>query len=148
MTSPYQAYIDGRELFVDGKCVECGSSVHGPQRGQHKNFHANYIHRSEVKDGFAVSTVVWCDLGDHAFKADSPGSQSLNVVQRGDDGEEKRVMMDMCAKHAFPTASPVTNNPTMRAVESAYNSERRAASVDGTSGYPSAATSHDHIYED
>jgi hypothetical protein len=108
--------------YSNGDCLECGSTVHGPQRGQHSNFHANFIHRAEVRDGFAVSAVKWCDLGNHAFKASEDGAQSIDIMQRTPEGDE-RVTMDMCAAHAFPTGA--TPAP-MRAVESAYKQEQNA----------------------
>lgn len=88
----------------NGTCFDCGATVYPSARHQHNAFHASYIHRSEVKEGFAVSAVKWCDLGNHAFKANSPGSQSIDVMQRGDNGQEERVTMDMCADHALSTA--------------------------------------------
>lgn len=112
-----------RDYGRDNACYECGAITHPDHYGQHSNFHANFIHRSEVKDGFAVSAVKWCDAGNHAFKANAPGSQSLDVTQRGDDGKEERVTMDMCASHAFPTA-PQTD--TLRQVEKSYEQERLA----------------------
>jgi hypothetical protein len=88
----------------DGNCFECGAFVDDyNKRTQHNAFHTNFIHRAEVKDGVAVSAVKWCDAGNHAFKANAPGSQSVDVVQRDDDGREERVVMDMCAEHAFST---------------------------------------------
>ncbi len=83
------------------ECLDCGSTVHGKNRGQHSNFHANFIHRSEVKDGFAVSAVKWCDPGDHAFKANIPGSQSFTGQERDENGSVTEVSMDMCPRHAF-----------------------------------------------
>lgn len=107
--------------YANGKCLECGSTVHGPARGQHSNFHANYIHRSEVKDGFlAMSIPSWCDMGHHAFKKGAPGSQSIDVMRTNDEGEEERVRMDMCADHAFPTESP-TPPSAAREIEQAYD---------------------------
>lgn len=116
-----------RNYDINGHCFECGSTVHGPQRGQHNNFHGNYIHRAEVKDGFAVSAVKWCDPGNHAFKASEPGAQSLDIMQRGENGVEERVTMDICGSHAFNTApSPA---PRMREVEQAYESQERKAAA-------------------
>ena len=118
-----------------GACTECGSTVHGARRNQHTNFHANYIHRAEVKDGFAVSAVKWCDLGNHAFKANSPGSQSLNVVNRNEDGTEENVVMDMCGEHAFPTGP---RPDKMREVEQSYEQARAVVSApaNAVSAYP------------
>jgi hypothetical protein len=105
-------------VFIQGKCSDCGSTVHGPQRGQHTNFHSNFIHRAEVKDGFAVSAVKWCDPGDHAFKANSPGAQSLDIMQRDGDGGEERVTMDICGGHAFATTP---KSSVVRELETAHN---------------------------
>lgn len=115
-----EAYKTMGFSYVDGDCVYCGATVHPDNREQHSNWHDTFIHRSEVKDGFAVSAVKWCDAGGHAFKAGEPGSQSLDVTQRDDAGKEERVTMDMCSKHAFPTGN---TDPTMRAVERAYQDE-------------------------
>jgi hypothetical protein len=110
-------------LYVDGVCTDCGADVLGKNRTQHNNWHATFIHRSQVKDGFNVSAVKWCDIGDHAFKANSPGAQSLDIMQRDDNGGEERVTMDICGKHAFPTAQ--SPNPTMRAVEAAWSDQAK-----------------------
>ncbi len=74
-----------------------------------------------------MSQVAWCDPGDHAFKKNSPGAQSLDIMQRDDQGAEQRVTLDICGKHAFPTGN---NNPTMRAVESAYAQEKARTDYD------------------
>lgn len=104
-----------------GACTECGSTVHGKNRNQHNNFHANYIHRAEVVNGVAVGAVKWCDVGNHAFKANEPGAQSLNVSQTNSDGGTETVVMDICGSHAFNTGSD-----TMKRVENAYARELSA----------------------
>lgn len=91
---------------MTGACFQCGSTVHGPQRGQHKNFHSNFIHRNEVVGGFAVSAVKWCDVGDHAFKAGAPGSQTLQATQTNDDGVTETNTVDVCAEHNFNLKQP------------------------------------------
>jgi hypothetical protein len=115
--------IKGKEsaLYVHGTCTNCGATVESRDKTQHNNWHATFIHRSEVKDGLIMSQVAWCDPGDHAFKKNSPGAQSLDIMQRDDEGEAERVTLDICGAHAFPTG---TNNPTMRAVESAYKATK------------------------
>lgn len=104
----------------DGGCFECGATVHPSNYGQHSNFHANFIHRAEVKDGFAVSAVKWCDKGNHAFKAGEPGSQSFTGTNRNDDGSEETVHLDMCAEHSFSLTNNTVAAPRMRQVEAAY----------------------------
>jgi len=116
--------------YGNGKCFDCGATVEPKSRTQHSNFHTNFIHRSEVKDGFAVSAVKWCDAGNHAFKANSPGSQSVDVVQRDESGDEVRVVMDMCADHAFNTGP---RPDRLREVEQAYE---QTAPVNAVSAYP------------
>jgi hypothetical protein len=110
----------------DGACFDCGSTVHGKKREQHDNFHANYIHRSQVKDGLNVSAVKWCDVGNHAFKANQPGAQSLDVTERDNDGHENRVVMDICAEHAFSTGP---RPDKMREVEQAYEQQQYQGSA-------------------
>jgi len=121
--------------YDKGTCIACGADVKPGNRTQHSNFHASYIHRSEVRDGFTVSLVKWCDVGDHAFKANAPGAQSIDVVQRDETGAEVRVVMDICHQHAFPTGIPTS---PMAKVEMEYNRNRAlpSAPINAVSAYP------------
>lgn len=46
-----------------------------------------------------MSKVLWCDRGDHAFKADAPGSTTLTGEQVDDNGVRVRVEEDICPEH-------------------------------------------------
>jgi hypothetical protein len=55
-----------------------------------------------------MSTALWCDPGEHAFKGGEPGSQSFDGSRVNEDGHATNVRVDVCAKHAFQT---VLDNP-------------------------------------
>jgi len=53
-----------------------------------------------------VSAVLWCDKGDHAFKAGTPGSQSFRGETVGRDGQPEIVFMDVCPEHSLAATQP------------------------------------------
>ena len=46
-----------------------------------------------------MSTVLWCDYGNHSFKANSPGSAHFNGTEVNEDGLNVSVSMDACSDH-------------------------------------------------
>jgi hypothetical protein len=46
-----------------------------------------------------MAKVSWCDEGNHAFKADEPGSAHMEGSQRNEEGFEQIVTRDICAAH-------------------------------------------------
>lgn len=77
-----------------------------------------------------MSAVKWCDLGNHAFKANIPGAQSMDVTQTNSDGMQERVVMDICPEHAFPNVglSSLTSSETstMHTITKAYEAEKNS----------------------
>jgi len=130
----YNAYFAGiqsgrTEAFpvtdydYDGRCYKCGATVRRPEMHKHSNWHV------EVEKGIQVSKVSWCDPGDHAFKANTPGAMSFTGQQNDDNGVPQTVSMDVCGVHSghvFGT-SQEQQKSTMREVESAY----RQDTIDG-----------------
>jgi ribosomal protein L37AE/L43A len=47
-----------------------------------------------------VSTVLWCDAGDHAFKGGRPGSQSVQGTEINEEGNAVSVQQDVCPECA------------------------------------------------
>lgn len=45
-----------------------------------------------------VSSAAWCDAGNHAFRANEPGSESMAGSQFQKDGTRKVVELDICAR--------------------------------------------------
>jgi hypothetical protein len=77
------------------QCGTCGSIVPYANRTQHTNFHATFTNR---KDG-NMSSVLWCDKGDHAFNAKAPGSAHFEGTQIDENGANVFVTQDICAEH-------------------------------------------------
>src|ERR1700750_575566 len=76
-----------------GYCNICHAFVPITEKRNHEDFHNNYTYR---KDG-NMSSVVWCDYGNHAFKANAPGSAHFNGTEVGENGLTETVSMDACA---------------------------------------------------
>lgn len=53
-----------------------------------------------------MSTVLWCDYGNHAFKRGTPGSASFNATNIDEDGVSVPVTMDACSDHNPLRAKP------------------------------------------
>lgn len=123
-SNPYDDWQRGmRDYGSDGRCVKCGATVYQRDMNHHSNWH------TEVEKGIQVSNVKWCDPGDHAFKANTPGAVSFTGQQNDDQGIPQTVQMDVCGVHSGRIfASPQEQEKsTMRAVESAY----RQDTIDG-----------------
>jgi len=100
----------------DGRCFKCGATVAHVNMHDHSNWH------SEVEKGIQVSKVLWCDPGDHAFKANTPGAMSFTGQQTDEKGVPQTVSMDVCGVHSgkvFSTPEQ-TEASRMREIESAY----------------------------
>jgi hypothetical protein len=75
----------------------CGANVTmGVATDMHTGYHNNMISREE---SIAMSSVVWCDPGNHAFKAGTRGSQSMTGTEYDDNGNPAQVRMDICPEH-------------------------------------------------
>lgn len=46
-----------------------------------------------------MSTVLWCDKGDHAFKAGVPGALHFTGTQTDEDGRQVDMTQDICPEH-------------------------------------------------
>jgi hypothetical protein len=68
----------------------------------HDQFHDSITYR---KDG-TVSNVLWCDLGDHPFKAGQPGSTHYAGNNIDDAGNVQTATIDACAIHNPFRAKP------------------------------------------
>ena len=51
--------------------------------------------------GVTVSDVKWCDAGNHAFKAGTPGSQTFRGTYVNEEGMSVVANIDTCPEHAF-----------------------------------------------
>ena len=79
------------------QCATCGSAVADSNQIQHDNFHKTFTNRSDGN----MSAVLWCDLGNHAFKAGMPGSAQLTGTITNDEGRQETVTQDSCAVHNY-----------------------------------------------
>jgi hypothetical protein len=77
------------------QCGDCGAICTVSTRQQHENFHKIYSHRRNA----SMSNVLWCDPGNHAFKAGAAGSIHFQGSQIDDDGKTVTVDTDACAEH-------------------------------------------------
>jgi len=69
--------------------------------------HERMYHRTTMEGTRTMSAVLWCDPGDHAFKANVPGAQSATMTVRNEEGVPEQQQFDACPEHAFrPTAKP------------------------------------------
>lgn len=92
----YNQFVGNRGYGVKFyKCGDCGAHVTGPDSQQHENFHKIFSNRRNAD----MSKVLWCDRGDHAFKAGSPGSSTFEGTMVDDNGVTQRVTEDVCAEH-------------------------------------------------
>lgn len=108
-----------RDYDYDGKCYKCGATVPRQNMNQHSDWHA------EIEKGIQVSTVKWCDPGDHAFKANTPGAMSFTGQQNDENGIPQTVQMDVCGVHSgniFATPQQ-QENARLRELESRYRQE-------------------------
>lgn len=78
------------------RCLECAALV--PNNAGEKLSHENYHQQVREQN---VSQVKWCDNGEHAFKANEPGSQSFQGTEYDENGTAQQVQRDVCAKHSF-----------------------------------------------
>lgn len=84
------------------ECASCGATITDTNHRQHVNFHKTFTNR---RDG-NMSRVLWCDQGEHAFKADSPGSLHFEGTGYDETGKQVQQDMDACAEHNPFRASP------------------------------------------
>jgi hypothetical protein len=102
LTGPsYSASYDIQQGRID-ECGTCGSYVPYRNKTQHENFHKTFSNsRSE-----SMSNVLWCDPGDHAFKAGSPGALHFQGTETDENGRTVSSEVDACAKHNPFRADP------------------------------------------
>lgn len=60
-----------------------------------------------------MSNVMWCDPGDHSFKANAPGSVHFQGTQVDENGIRQTVDTDACAEHN-PYAPESTKDDVQR----------------------------------
>ena len=116
------------------QCGSCGADVYSKNQVQHSNWHETFIHRAEVREGFAVSAVKWCDVGDHAYKAGAPGSQTLQATQTNEDGMTETSNVDVCGDHNFNLKQPKQAH-IVQELQQAYPVDTRET-IDERLGYP------------
>lgn len=93
---PDAVWVGGYSYKGLNHCGTCGANVERQYMVQHENFHLNYTYRRDHE----VSKVVWCDYGDHAFKAGMPGSASFDASEVDEEtGGTIRTTMDACGEH-------------------------------------------------
>lgn len=78
------------------RCLECAALV--PNDKLEKESHENYHEQQRSR---TVSQVNWCDVGEHAYKANEPGSQSFQGTEYDANGDARQVRKDVCATHSF-----------------------------------------------
>lgn len=76
------------------ECYTCGALVLPNTQIQHTNFHLTFSNRI----GQDMSTVAWCDYGDHPFKNGEEGSGHFDGSEVV-DGRTINKVMDACSKH-------------------------------------------------
>lgn len=67
-----------------------------------------------------MSNVLWCDPGNHAFKAGQPGSQSFQGTTRDEEGNPIRIEMDACSEHSFQSQA---NSETVKEIGKVHDSD-------------------------
>lgn len=76
-------------------CNTCHGFFPRELKREHEDFHRNYTNRSDGN----MSTVLWCDPGDHAFKNGAPGSVHFKGSEVDNDGNETNTSIDACHEH-------------------------------------------------
>lgn len=74
-------------------CNQCLAVVQRVSADDHTRWH-------EEQRRMTVSTVLWCDSGNHAFKAGRPGSQSVQGSEINEEGISVSVQQDVCPECA------------------------------------------------
>lgn len=97
------------------QCFKCGAIIGSPDAQEdHYRFHLNMVPREEAS---VMSKVNWCDIGDHAFRANEPGSQTMTVQHTDDDGRTVTEAMDVCGMHSMTPARMKAKALTATTVE-------------------------------
>lgn len=104
-----------------GECLKCAATVSENNLHRHSDWH------TDVEKGIQVSNVKWCDFGDHAFKANTPGALSFTGQQNDENGLPQTVQMDVCGIHSGKVLPSQQEASTVREIESAY----RQQTIDG-----------------
>lgn len=97
-------------------CNRCNGIVSKEDVPNHEEFHANYVRKED-----SMSSVKWCDPGNHAFKAGVPGSQSFRGTTTDENGLPVTMEMDACPNHAFNSPGVKANAITDK--HNAYGDE-------------------------
>jgi len=78
------------------RCGNCGAAVPGKNTRQHEDFHQTFSNRKDD----SMSTVLWCDPGNHAFKKGAPGSLHFEgELVNEETGMTENQSMDACVDH-------------------------------------------------
>lgn len=62
----------------------------------HIKYHENMVSREEAR---TMSSVRWCDNGNHPFKAGIPGAQTMVGAEIDENGRPVAVEVDICPDH-------------------------------------------------
>ncbi len=84
------------------QCGSCQAIIEPKMIQYHNNFHETFSNRI----GQDMSRVLWCDPGNHAFKAGSPGSVNFQGSQTEENGAVTTTDVDACAEHNPFRATP------------------------------------------
>lgn len=111
------------------ECLTCGAAVYqdSEKLAKHDKFHAEFSNRK----GSEMGAVLWCDPGDHPFKADAKGSFRGSAQIIGDDNQPHSETMDACATHNPMRAQP---QYIVKELEEKYPTS--GAPVNAVSTYP------------
>jgi hypothetical protein len=98
-SNSYQYGAPGSWGKKNYRCSMCSADVESGDRSAHEAFHANYVHADSIQNGRVMSNVLWCDYGDHAFKAGAPGSGDFEGTYYAEDGTPVREKRHACGEH-------------------------------------------------
>lgn len=70
-----------------------------------------------------MSSVLWCDKGDHAFKAGVPGAAHFEGTQTDENGVQQSITQDVCPEHNPYAPTAVKDAAQLRRLTSAAESE-------------------------
>lgn len=124
----YLKAVEGLRIY---DCYTCGSYVPMDRFTQHDNFHKTFTNRGDGN----MSTVLWCDKGEHAFKAGMPGAAHFTGTQTDEDGRQIDVVQDMCPMHNPYAPANLREEAERKALTAMAESELNRRSTAQTNFY-------------